>query len=197
MHTNFIDRVKRMIKAFNEENTEDTPKETSKETPEESNSIFKINKNTLHDNGTIDREKLRNDYETFLDNMEKTPVDEYDPNVQKMYSQACNFLALQTFRMMVSSTCADDPGLMKDMTEKILKLFFGSVKHTLFRKLEINELIHDNKFSKNNLGEDLIERFNKCNNNKISKAINMTEDLIKKSLQIDEIDENTENAENF
>ena len=189
MRTNFINRVKRMIKAFNEEDTEKTSKE--------SNSIF-FNKNTLHSTGgTIDREKLRKEYETFLDNMEKTPVDEYDPNVQKMYSQACNFLALQTFRMIVSSTCADDPGLMKDMTEKILKLFFGTVKHTLFRKLEINELIHDTKFSKANLGDELIERFNKCNNNKISKAINMTEDLIKKSLQIDEIDEIDENAENF
>lgn len=161
--------------------------ETLKEDASKANSISnQINNLNKRDKDAV-REKLRFEYKDFLDTMEKTPVDIHDANVQRIYNQACNFLALQTFAMVVTSSCGEDPVLIKEMKERVLKLFFGSIKHTLSRTLEINELLHDNKFSQDNIGSELIERFNKCNNDKVSKAVSIAEDLIKKSLQMDEV----------
>ena len=136
----------------------------------------------------FNKERLKGEYITFLDRMEKTPVDITDPNVQKIYANACNFLALQTFSMFVASACDNDTDAMNDMKKKVLNLFFSDIKHTLYRSIEVNELIHDNKFSRDNIGGEIIERFNKCNNDKVSKAIKLAESLIKQTLHIDERD---------
>jgi len=134
----------------------------------------------------FEKEKLKSEYVTFLDRMEKTPVDITDPNVQKIYANACNFIAIQTFTMLVSTICDNDADEMNNMKKKVLNLFFSDIKHTLYRSIEVNELIHDNKFSRDNIGDEIIERFNKCNSDKISKAVKLAESLMKQTLHIDE-----------
>lgn len=129
---------------------------------------------------------IRKEYEEFISRLENKTIDLHDPNVQTIYGQGCNFLALQSFKMSMAALCGNDPLEIEDKTNEILKLFFSNVRSTLFRSLEINELMQDNKTINATVGPELMDRLNKCNTQKMSEAISMAENLIRQSLRIDE-----------
>ena len=67
---------------------------------------------------------------------------------------------------------------------EVLDVFFRTAKSTLFRSLEINEMVHDSQYSKEHLGQELTDKFNKVNSEYVANQLQTARDLIKQSLQV-------------